>query len=120
MQRQTENTEADLQFPYGPPGSGLEAIKARSDALQERRVHAKQNSRLGSMQHTTDSSFYLDSSNIDVDVVVDPYEVPDPATAEELFHCYLGTIHSSFPLVSNSTMPVACAAFTDFMRLPDR
>ena len=99
---QAEHAGAEPRIPrYGPPGSGPEAIIARSDALRERRIHAKQTLQEGSMQHTTDSSFYLDSSNIDIDVVVDPYEVPDPETAEHLFNCYLETVHSSFPLVSD-------------------
>jgi hypothetical protein len=51
------------------------------------------------MQHITDSSFYLDSDNIEVDIVVDPYELPEPNTAERLLDFYFETVHPSFPLV---------------------
>ena len=103
VQRQSENSGAELHNPpYGPPGSGLNAINARSDAFHIRRDDARKNSRQGSMNHIIDTSFYLDSSNIDVDIVVDPYEVPDPDVAEQLFGCYIETVHSSFPLVRNT------------------
>jgi hypothetical protein len=103
VQRQTEQTEAEPYAPpYGPPGSGRNAVNARSDALHERRDNAKQSSRQGSMKYITDSSFYLDSSNIDIDILVDPYEVPDPRVAEKLFDCYFETVHSSFPLVRDN------------------
>lgn len=48
---------------------------------------------------SADATFYLDSDNIEVDIAVDPYDMPDPDTAELLFDCYLDTVHSTFPLV---------------------
>lgn len=51
------------------------------------------------MQHTTDATFYLDSEDIEIDIAVDPYEMPDPEVAENLFNCYLDTVHSTFPLM---------------------
>ncbi|RMZ69507.1 fungal specific transcription factor domain-containing [Pyrenophora seminiperda CCB06] len=80
---------------YGPPGASLRAINERSEALHERR----QNSRPGSMCHVTDSTFYLDSDDIEIDIAVDPYETPNPEIAEKLFDCYIDTVHSTFPLM---------------------
>ena len=100
VQRQTEHTGAEPHAPpYGPPGSSQKATNARSDALHMRRDNARQSSRQGSIKRITESSFYLDGSTIDVDIVVDPYDVPDPEAAEQLFDCYIRTVHSSFPLV---------------------
>ena len=96
VQRQAErgNTDPHNQR-YGPPGASAEAINDRSEALHERR----QNARPGSMQHVTDATFYLDSDDIEIDIAVDPYEVPDPEVAEQLFDCYVKTVHSTFPLM---------------------
>jgi hypothetical protein len=100
VQRQSEQTGAALRDqPYGPPGSSRDAASARSDALRKRRDIAKENFREGSMKHITDSTFYLDSEDIEFDIVVDPNEDPEPDVAERLFNCYLETVHPSFPLV---------------------
>lgn len=81
--------------PYGPPGSSQKAVDQRSDARNER----KQNGKGGSMHHIADSSFYLDSDSIEVDIVVNPYEVPIPETAERLLDCYMEKVHASFPII---------------------
>lgn len=52
------------------------------------------------MQHITDATFYLDSDNIEVDIAVNPYEMPDPETAELFLDCYMETVHTSFPIIS--------------------
>jgi hypothetical protein len=104
-QRQTENTEAEpYGQSYGPPGSMRNAANARSDALHDRREDSKENSRQGSMKYMNDTTFYLDSDDIDIDILVDPYEDPDPDVAERLFNCYFVTVHPSFPLVSSPTI----------------
>jgi hypothetical protein len=51
------------------------------------------------MQHITDATFYLDSDDIQIDIAVDPYELPEWDVAEKLFDCYLNTVHSTFPLM---------------------
>lgn len=104
-QRQTEKTGAEpYGQPHGPPGSTRNAASARSDALHDRRDNAKENSRQGSMEHMNDSTFYLDSDDIEMDIFVDPYEDPDPDVAERLFNCYFETVHPCFPLVSSLTI----------------
>ncbi|KAI4947324.1 hypothetical protein J4E91_006676 [Alternaria rosae] len=100
VQRQAEraNSEDPQGQRYGPPGASLAAIDERSEALHERR----QNARPGSMQHITDASFYLDGDDIEVDIAVDPDEIPGPDIAEKLFDCYMGTVHGTFPLMPNN------------------
>ncbi|CAN9163708.1 unnamed protein product [Alternaria alternata] len=104
-QRQTENMGAEpYGQPHGPPGSTRNAANARSDALHDRQDDAKENSRQGSMKYMNDTTFYLDSDDIDIDIFVDPCEDPDPDVAERLFNCYLMTVHPFFPLVSSPTI----------------
>lgn len=101
-QRQTENTGAQPYGQrYGPPGSTRDAANARSDALHDRQSEAKENSRQGSMKYMNDSTFYLDSDDLEMDIFIDPYEDPDPDVAERLFNCYFETVHPSFSLVSS-------------------
>jgi hypothetical protein len=63
------------------------------------------------MRHITDSTFYLDSEDLDFEMIVDPSEDPDPDIAERLFDCYLDTVHPSFPLV-RSHVHAVLATFT--------
>jgi hypothetical protein len=96
VQLQAERLEKEpVNLPYGPPGASRNAAAKRSDALHERRKAGNE----GSMQHVTDATFYLDSDNIDVDIAVNPYELPSPETAQQLLDCYMETIHSSFPII---------------------
>ncbi|KAI4667152.1 uncharacterized protein J4E79_001836 [Alternaria viburni] len=96
VQRQAERGNSDPQGQrYGPPGASSAAIDERSEALHERR----QNARPGSMQHITDATFYLDGDDIEVDIAVDPNEMPGPDIAEKLFDCYLETVQGTFPLM---------------------
>ncbi|KAE8837832.1 hypothetical protein PTNB73_04160 [Pyrenophora teres f. teres] len=96
VQRQAERGNTDPHGQrYGPPGASLGAINERSEALHERR----QNSMPGSMHHVTDATFYLDSDDIEIDIAVDPYEMPNSDIAEKLFNCYIDTVHGTFPLM---------------------
>ncbi|CAN9448106.1 unnamed protein product [Alternaria alternata] len=96
VQRQAERGNTDPRGQrYGPPGASTEAIDERSDALHERR----QNARPGSMHHITDATFYLDSDDIEIDIAVDPREMPSPEIAEKFFACYMDTVHGTFPLM---------------------
>lgn len=103
VQRQTErgNTEP-YDTRYGPPGASEAATQKRWDALHERMNNPMHDSRKGSMKNVTDATFYLDSDSLEVDIVVDPYELPDPEIAEQFFNCYLEKVHCSFPLLSVS------------------
>jgi len=51
-----------------------------------------------------DTTFYLDSDGIDIDILVDPNADLDPDVAERLFNCYFETVHPSSPLVSSATI----------------
>jgi hypothetical protein len=99
VQRQSQNNEGEpYGLPYGPPGTGKRADDERSKALHQRRDQG------GSVpiRHVTDATFYLDSENIELDVVVNPYELPDPDIAEQLLDCYMSTVHSTFSIVPRS------------------
>lgn len=99
VQRQSQNNKAEpYGLPYGPPGTGKRAGDERSRALHQRREHGGS----ARIRHVTDASFYLDSENIELDVVVNPYELPDPDIAEQLLDCYMSTIHSTFSVVPRS------------------
>jgi hypothetical protein len=96
VQRQSQNNEAEPKgLPYGPPGAGKRAGDERSEALHQRREDRGS----GPTRHITDATFYLDSDNIELDIVVNPYELPDLDIAEQLLHCYMSTVHSTFPIV---------------------
>lgn len=98
VQRQAESNETEKYgLPHGPPGTSDDAVNQRSDALHERRQENHT-----AVRHVTDATFYLDSDNIELDIVVNPYELPDPDIAERLLDCYLSTVHSSFPILPQS------------------
>ena len=44
-------------------------------------------------------NFYLNAEGVDLDFVIDPYELPIPETAERLLNCYMETVHDSFPIL---------------------
>jgi hypothetical protein len=68
---------------YGTRGTSNETSAQRTDALHTRRDL----SNLSSVFHVLDSSVYLDGDDLDVDIMVDPYELPPPETAGKLFNC---------------------------------
>jgi hypothetical protein len=100
VKRRMQHIEAESDAPTYELSSSVRVDKrAQSDAPHKCTVQAWQGSRQGSSEHVTDTSFYLDSSDIAADFFVNPYEIPNPETAEQLFNCYINTVHSSFPLV---------------------
>lgn len=99
VQRQSQSNKGEpYGLPYGPPGTGDHASDERSKALHERR----QQGGSAPVRHVTDATFYLDSDNIELDVVVNPYELPDPEIAEQLLQSYMSTVHSTFPILPSS------------------
>jgi hypothetical protein len=53
----------------------------------------------GNNPRVSGSTFYLDDDDLELDVMVDPYELPAPDTARTLFDYYMSTIHASFPIL---------------------
>ena len=53
----------------------------------------------GTTLRVSSSTFYLDDDELELDVMVDPFELPPPETAEMLFGYYVNTIHASFPIL---------------------
>ncbi|KAJ4992890.1 hypothetical protein SVAN01_01594 [Stagonosporopsis vannaccii] len=99
VQRQAQNPGGEpFGLPYGPPGASDHEIDERYKALHQRR----EENGSAPVRHVTDATFYLDSDNIELDVVVNPYELPDPEIADQLLDCYMSTVHSSFPIVPSS------------------
>lgn len=99
VQRQTQQTDPDPSDQrYGPPGSSREARESRSQAFDHRRQHASSGNS-SRVSNITDASFYLDGDDIELDIAVDPYEMPDPDIAQKLFECYVNTVHCSFPIL---------------------
>ncbi|KAF2625798.1 hypothetical protein BU25DRAFT_345214 [Macroventuria anomochaeta] len=99
VQRQSQRNEGEPHgLPYGPPGTSAHAIDERSKALHQRRQEGDS----APIRHVTDATFYLDSDNIELDIIINPYELPEPEIAEQLLHCYMSTVHSSFPIVPSS------------------
>ncbi|XPS68919.1 hypothetical protein M3J09_001199 [Ascochyta lentis] len=98
VQRQAQSdTNEPYGLPYGPPGDSKTAFDERSEALHQRRQKSHPSTR-----YVTDATFYLDSDSIELDIVVNPYELPGPEMAEQLLDCYMSTVHSSFPIIPSS------------------
>lgn len=83
------------RMPYGPPGDTDEAVALRIDASRKR--HNSQP--LDSVEHIAGSTYYLDNESIQIDFIVDPFEMPTPDTAEKLFACFMDTVQGSFPIL---------------------
>jgi hypothetical protein len=99
VQRKSQSNEGEpYGLPHGPPGTGKHADDVRSNALHQRREEGGS----APTHHVTDATFYLDSDNIELDIAVNPYELPDPEIAEQLLHSYMSTVHSTFPIVPRS------------------
>ncbi|KZM20197.1 DNA binding [Ascochyta rabiei] len=98
FQRQVQSQDTEpCGLPYGPPGASKNAAEERSEALHQRRERSYTSTR-----HITDATFYLDSDSIELDIIVNPYELPTPGIAEHLLNCYMSTVHSSFPILPSS------------------
>ncbi|PVH92244.1 hypothetical protein DM02DRAFT_733804 [Periconia macrospinosa] len=93
-----ERARPTNRLRYGPPGSSSEAAAQRVDASHARQKPS-QPGNIPHVSHVSDSSFYLDGDDFEVDVVVDPYELPLPEIAEVLFNFYMQTVHTSFPVL---------------------
>jgi hypothetical protein len=105
VQRQMQYTETEPRATtYELFGSNRDAKTARSDGIRGGIGHAKYQRRQSSWKHVTHTFFFLDSSELPTDEFFNPYEIPDPETAEQLFDCYINAVHHSFPLVSQFTI----------------
>jgi hypothetical protein len=101
VQLQMQHTETE---PYATRyeifGSDQDVKRARFDGNHGDMDNAKHKRKQSSLEYVTDTSFFLDSSELPTDEFFNPYEIPDPETAEQLFNCYINAVHSSYPLVS--------------------
>lgn len=85
-------------LPHGPPGGSSSAIAQRTEALHER----QRANRAIPSHPVNESTFYLDTDSIELDVEVDPYECPSVDVAEKLFDCYVSTVDKSFPIAPSN------------------
>lgn len=84
--------------PYGPPGISGKAEAERVNARkrrQEKDPHP--------LTQTSNYSFYLDDESIDMDFMLDPFELPPFETAERLLKCFIGSVQDSFPILAQKT-----------------
>ncbi|KAL5382878.1 hypothetical protein PMIN03_012016 [Paraphaeosphaeria minitans] len=84
--------------PYGPPGSSAQAHDERIDAM-----HQRQNKNPLPLMDTRSCSFYLDDEPLEMDMEVDPYELPPYELADQLLKCYMQTVQNSLPILSHKT-----------------
>lgn len=64
------------------------------------------------------SSYHCDDLTLFLQEEIDPYELPTQAAANELFQCYLTTVHPSFPIIGKTTFVQQYNAY--FNRLNQR
>jgi hypothetical protein len=83
---------------YGPPGSSNEASDERAAAFHERQGKTNQKSAAGG--YFTDHYFYLDGTNIDIEID-DPHMVPSANTAKKLLKYYRMVVHSPFQILDD-------------------
>ncbi|KAH7078360.1 fungal-specific transcription factor domain-containing protein [Paraphoma chrysanthemicola] len=85
----------DHTGPYGPPGQNAEAAAERLTALRHR-----QEKDPSTLMHTSKASFFLDDEVFEMDLEVDPFELPSFEDAERLMLAYMGSCHNSFPFLA--------------------
>ncbi|KAF1974335.1 hypothetical protein BU23DRAFT_115199 [Bimuria novae-zelandiae CBS 107.79] len=95
VHREADSAGPPSQGPYGPPGDSSQAHDKRVEAMHQR--HDK--TPILSMD-TSSCSFYLDEDPLNIDFLVDAYELPPFPIAENLFKCYMSTVQNSFPFLS--------------------
>jgi hypothetical protein len=83
--------------PFGPPGSSADAHDERIDAMRKRQLKDPR-----PLMDTRSCSFYLDDEPMDMDIEVDPFELPPYAIAHYLLKCYMQTVQNSFPILSQN------------------
>ncbi|KAF2848752.1 C6 transcription factor-like protein [Plenodomus tracheiphilus IPT5] len=53
-----------------------------------------------SCEQVSSFSFWADGENVDLDIFIAPYDLPQPEVAERLLHCYMLKAHDSFPILA--------------------
>lgn len=84
--------------PYGPPGQNTEAAAERLAALRRR-----QEKYPTSLMQTSKASFYLDDEEFNVELDLDPLELPPFEIAEKLLQTYMESCHAYFPFLAKKS-----------------
>jgi hypothetical protein len=94
LRTQLEDAEQKSSHVHGPPGDSGAAQKKRADAADERATDDP--------LHVTEATFYLDGEELDLDIAVDPNDLPPQYIAQKLIGYYFQTVHTTFPVLSES------------------
>jgi hypothetical protein len=78
----------------GPSGQNDEAATERLN-LRRRRATAP-----SSLIRTNKASFFLDDEKVEMDLEVDPFDLPSFEDAERLLQSYMTSCHNSFPFLA--------------------
>jgi hypothetical protein len=84
--------------PYGPPGQNTEAAAERLAALRRRQEKYPK-----ALMRTSKASFYLDDEDFDIELTLDPLELPPFEVAEELLQTYMESCHAFFPFLAKKS-----------------
>jgi len=101
LHREADAVETDSALqegPFGPPGRSSQAFDDRTNAMKKRRTKTS-----SPRPKTSSCSFYLDDESLQMDIEVDPYELPPFPMAERLLQCYMQNVQSSFPIIAKKT-----------------
>ena len=99
LEAKVEQNEGEPpNMAYRPPGSSADTSNQYSDAPHGRQQKASHTQ--GNQNSATSYYFYLDKTNIDIDIG-DPNILPSASTAQRLFGYYKHAVHSPFKLIDD-------------------
>ncbi|KAF2275018.1 uncharacterized protein EI97DRAFT_434582 [Westerdykella ornata] len=96
-----DNPKIDLPTTsYTPPSTADQAIAAPHDAPRS----IKSSGNPASTKPANGWDFYMDNETLELDIIVDPSELPPYESAKQLLDCYMKTVHNSFPIVDKLSL----------------
>jgi hypothetical protein len=76
------------------------AATAHMDRVDEAgRPFIRRDSSATEHQQASSFNFWSDNETFDMDLYLDPYEMPDPERAERLISVYMARVHPTFPII---------------------
>ncbi|KAF1963092.1 hypothetical protein CC80DRAFT_105298 [Byssothecium circinans] len=112
--------ESNQSRATGFVGKNSEVEWFRALRLQEKSEEEAASSRLppaartgpsstgGTAEQVNSVSFYQDNASIDLDVYVEPYELPAPEVAEHLLAVYMDKVHDNFQILPKKLFQDQC------------
>lgn len=86
-----------IPHSFGPPGDDDTSSTARITAGRLRRSAYSDDAQ----ESISQSTYFMDDESVDI-AVEDPFYLPAPHLAKHLYHCYMNTVHQSFPILSRN------------------